>query len=93
MDKNSLIILLKECFETEGNCAYLHFVDGSTLLIYNLPIFNNLHMQVQNEYFVLSEKVSEIVCIPYTSVIYITLTNSENLRIINEQYKIFNVEE
>lgn len=92
MDKNSIIIILKECFETEGNCAYLHFVDGSNLLIYHLPIFNNLHMQIQNDYSVWSEKVSEIICIPYTSVIYITLTNSENLRIINEQYKMIKSE-
>lgn len=87
MDKRSIQLILKECFEKEGNGAYLHFIDGSQLLIGLYPKFFNLHMQVKNEYDINCERVSEIVCIPYSSIIYITLTNAENLRIIAKQYE------
>lgn len=88
MDKQSLILILKECFKEEENGAYLHLIDGSTLLINEIPSFNNLHFQVENKYTVnLEDTVEETICIPYSSVNYITLTNSENLRIISKQYE------
>lgn len=86
MDKTNLILILKEWFQTDGNYAYLHLNDGSNLLIIEKPQFNNLHLQVQNNYDVNSETVHEVICIPYTIVNYISLTNSDNLRIITEQY-------
>lgn len=90
MDKNSLTIILNECFEKEGNCAYLHFVDGSNLLINVLPTFFNTHFSVVNEYEINANKCREVVCIPYASVIYITLTHADNLKVIYEQYDFVN---
>ena len=89
MIKNNLVVLLNECFEKEGNCSYLHLVDGSELLIKELPNFFDAFLRV-NQRTVMeseSEEINEVVCIPYSSVMYITLTNFDNLEIIAKQYE------
>ena len=90
MDRQNLILILKEHLEKEGNGVYLHLVDKSELLTNIMPKFFNLHMRVKKQYTIGSDIVTEIVCIPYTSVLYITLTNSENLKIIANQYSRIN---
>lgn len=88
MDKTSLMVILNECFEKEGNSAYLHFVDGSNLFINSLPSFFESHVRVISKYEINGKIISETVCIPYGVVMYITLTNSDNLKIIREQYPV-----
>lgn len=86
MDKQNLILIVKEHLEKEGNGVYFHLADKSELLINIMPKFFSLHIKVKKQYTIGSDIVTEIVCIPYTSVLYITLTNSENLKIIANQY-------
>ena len=87
MIKNNLVVLLNECFEKEGNCSYLHLVDGSELLIKELPNFFDAFLRVNQRTVMESEEINEVVCIPYSSVMYITLTNFDNLEIIAKQYQ------
>ena len=82
MDKQSLILILDECFEEEGNVAILHFNDGSELLINSKPRNFNSHMIVDSSYSVGMETINEQFIIPFISVLYITLSNVENLRIL-----------
>ena len=86
MDKQEVIITLTEHLVSPDKGAYLHFIDGSNLLINNKPQFMGMHMRILSEYEINLEKVREVICVPYSSVIYITLTNSENLKIIQKQY-------
>ena len=86
MDRQNLILIVKEHLEKEGNGVYFHLADKSELLINIMPKFFSLHMRVKKQYAINSDIVTEIVCIPYTSVLYVTLTNSENLKIIANQY-------
>ena len=87
MNKNNLVVLLNECFEKEGNCSYLHLVDGSELLINELPTFFDAFLRVNQKTVMESDEINEVVCIPYGSVMYITLTNVDNLEIIAKQYE------
>ena len=83
MDKNSLILILKEHFQgegSEGNGAYLNFVDGTNLLIAGFPSFFSSHFVVENKYALNGEEICETVCIPYSSVIYLTLVTLDNLK-------------
>lgn len=86
MDRQNLILIVKEHFEKEGSGVYFHLGDKSELLTNTIPKFFNLHMRVKKQYAIGSDIVTEVVCIPYTSVLYITLTNSENLKIIANHY-------
>lgn len=87
MDKNEVVLILKEHLVSPDKGAYLHFIDGSNLLIYSTPRFMNMHMQILIEYDINLKQVREMVCIPYSSIIYITLTNKNNLDIIAKQYE------
>lgn len=87
MDKGTLKILIDEYMSDEGNYVYLHLSDGSELFVNIPPKFFNLHIQVVKQYDIDGETVKEIVCIPYKNVIYVTLTNSNNLEIIAKQYE------
>lgn len=85
MDKGNLQIVLRESFEKDnGVCVIFHFIDGSELLINQLPFFFNLHMLVDLEYFCDEQKIVESVVIPYSSVLYLSITSNENLKIIND---------
>lgn len=86
MDRQNLIVIVNEHLEKEGNGVYFHLADKSELLINIMPKYFSLHMRVKKQYSIGSDIVTEIVCIPYTSVLYITLTNSENLKIIANHY-------
>lgn len=82
MDKNSIMIILKDYLEEDDdNCAILHFNDGSELLIYNVPTFFNLIMSVKVYREFGEDKIEEKIHIPYSSIIYITTSNSNNLKI------------
>ena len=87
MDKQNLIMVLEECFKEEGNCAILHFLDGSQLLIDKKPKHFSSHMSVNVSYDVNTETIIEQFIIPYSSVLYVTLSNVENLRILAKQYE------
>ena len=84
MDKKTAILILKECFEVEGNCAFIHFVDGSDILIQNKPNYFGTSMSVESEYKYGEEIVKDVCFIPYSSILYIIVTNIENLRIATE---------
>lgn len=86
MDKQTLMVICNECFDVKGNCAYLHFVDGSNLLIKDKPQFFSVHMQVRNTYELNLKEINELICIPYSSVIYVTLTTIENINAVNDYY-------
>ena len=87
MDNDSLFAILSDYLSVEGNCAYLHFVDGSEILIYAVPFFHKNYIEIKNKYVVNAKDVNETVCVPYDSIIYVTLSNFENLKIISEQYQ------
>ena len=80
------MVVLNECFDVEGNVAILHFNDGSELMIDNKPHFFNSHMGVDSSYDVYGETVDEQFIIPFSSVLYITLSNVRNLKILSNQY-------
>ena len=83
MDKQNLILLCKEHFSTANNCLYLH-LNGSDVFVGSLPNFYNLHMECKRKYTMGSKVIEEKVCVPYSSVVFVTLTNFENLDIIAE---------
>jgi len=85
MDKANLQLVLRESYEKNDEaCVILHFMDGSELLINQLPSFFSLHMLVNLEYFCDEHKIVESVIIPYSCVLYLTVTSKENLKIIND---------
>ena len=86
MDKTSLVLKMNECFAEEGCCVILHFIDGSDLLVRKKPIFNNLAMEVPLEYIYDNEQIVEKCFIPYTSILYITITSVDNLDRISKSY-------
>lgn len=90
MDKGEVMVILREHLVSSDKGAYLHFIDGSNLLINNMPRFMNMHMQILSEYAINLKQIKEMICVPYSSIIYITLTNSENLKIVAEQYAPIN---
>ena len=75
MDKNSLILILKEHFQGEGSEG-----NGANLLIAGFPSFFSSHFVVENKYALNGEEICETVCIPYSSVIYLTLVTLDNLK-------------
>ena len=82
MDKNDVILITNQCFEKEGNCLLLHFVNGIDMVIAKKPKFTNscLHVDVETEYD--AGTVNETHYIPYRNILYITETNVDNLAII-----------
>lgn len=84
MDKNTAIIILKECFDTEGNCAFLHFTDGSDLLIEKPQQYFDTAMSIESEYTYGDKTVKDVCFIPYSSILYIIVSNKENIRIAQE---------
>lgn len=86
MNKTNIINLLNECFESEGNCCYLHLTDGNELLVMEEPKFFDNVLSANQKSVINSNEVHEVVFVPYTSIIYITLTNEENLKLVAEQY-------
>ena len=88
MEKQSLILVLNGCFNEEGNFAILHFVDGSELIVDNKPQYFSSHMKIEISYDVNREgTVNEEFVIPFSSVLYITLSNVKNLDILSKRYE------
>lgn len=88
MDKNDVVLTLKQCFKEEGNCAFIHFHEGTSLLISKNPIFANLIMIVDVEYDYGEDEIKETYHIPYSSISYIVTTTISNLNaIFDEQQK------
>ena len=86
MDKSSLQIILNECFVVEGNCAYLHFNDGNSLLVWFLPKFHQSHIVVEHRYNLDVDEISEFIYIPYVSISYVTVTTVENVNKVSAFY-------
>ena len=93
MDKQVLMLVLNECFNEEGNFANLHFMNGSELIVDNRPEYFSSHMKVNSSYELYGETVNEGFIIPYSSVLYVTLSNVENLRILAKQYEPLRTED
>jgi len=87
MDKTSFILVCNENFNKEGTCMILHFIDGSNLLINKKPIFFNLHMEIKIEFNVEDEVVMEKCIVPFSSIMYVTVTSNKNLKLISKQYE------
>ena len=85
MNKTEVITILKDCFKIEGNCVFLHFIDGSELLVQSEPTFFSSNMSVDIEYN--NEKSFVEKCyIPYNSILYITVTTIENVKFMVNKY-------
>lgn len=87
MDKQNLIIVLEECFNEVGNIAILHFNDGSELMVDSKPKHFSSHMKVEINYDLNGENIFEQFIIPYTSVLYVTISSINNLKILAKQHE------
>ena len=87
MDKQNLRIVLEECFKEVGNVAIFHFTDGSELMVDKKPNYFNLHMGIEVKYDMDNETIIEHVIVPYSSVLYITISNTNNLKILAKQFE------
>lgn len=90
MDKNNLNIVLNEHLMKEENCAFLHLSNNSELLIFEKPHFFNLMMEVEIKHEYGSESIVEKCYIPYSSVVYVTMSNKDNLKIVSDYYRRLN---
>ena len=90
MDKNNLSIVLNEHLINEENCAFLHLSNNSELLIFEKPHFFNLMVEVEVKHEYGSDCVIEKCYIPYNSILYVTLTNINNLNIVSNYYQMLN---
>lgn len=86
MDKQSLVLILRECFQIEGNYAVLFFNDGTSLMFKKKPVFRNLVMDIEVNEAYNGGIVTEMYFIPYNSVSYVSITNEDNLRIVYDYH-------
>ena len=84
MEKRSALLVLKNCFKEEGQIAFVHFIDGSNILINNMPNFLDLIMEVKLEYAYGDDEITDICYVPYSSIMYITVTTTETIKKLSE---------
>lgn len=83
MDKNTLIILLNDCFN-EKKCAFLHLNNDSELLVTDKPEYFSLHMGINVEYSLGESNINEVYNIPYSIVSYVRIISVDDLNSISE---------
>ena len=84
LNKGSVMVTLNDCFAEKGNFAYLHLSNGATLLIDKKPAFRSEIMVIEVENNINNKVITEFVHLPYNIVSYITVSNVENLRVMEE---------
>lgn len=84
MNKNDVRLALNECFEKDGNCAVLYLLDGTSLIIQQKPAFFNVILRIELNFKHGDEIIKETVILPYSSIMYITITSFENMEKFSE---------
>lgn len=86
MDKADVILIIDKCLEKEGSCAIIYLTNGVDFLIDTKPSFYNFIMKFPMKFNYEEHEIVETINVSYSSILYITETSIENLKIISEHF-------
>lgn len=79
MDRTNVLYSLKNYFK-DGNCVFLHFIDGSELLVDSEPEYDDFVMHIPLKIKCFDDMLNETYCVPYENILYIVKTTKENIK-------------